>query len=99
MADLKINTLQASLWVKAVQTELADTKATLKEVQEIRNKMPGDGDTFLDFLESACKTMESVWTNTCTQFEKGWNALQEGLDAFEKAGKAIVDHFENLTIH
>ena len=39
MADLKINTLQASLWVKAVQTELADTKATLKEVQEIRNKM------------------------------------------------------------
>lgn len=96
MDEIKLDVVKARMWTMRVRNEVDATQKTLKEVTELTTKVVGSDDTIFQMIEKSARMMDEAWTKTCSAFERGWGVLQEGIEAFTKAGHHIDEAFQEL---
>lgn len=91
MADVSIQEYEATQWISDVEREISEVKALLKEVAEINQSIPGDDDTIMQGIISACETLNNTWNNTVKTFNDAVGKVRSAIENTIKTGKKVVE--------
>ena len=96
MADVKINSERAKIWVKGVQTEVAGVNKTLKEVEELCKTFPGEDDIVFQVIEQTGEFIEDAWGVATHVYQEAWETIESGIDVLVQTGQNIAEWFDDL---
>ena len=99
MADLKLDTARAKVWIMEVQSELNDVYSTLRIVEGLCNSpvdADGKDDTLFEVMKNVQKQMETSWDNARNVFEETWNALDDGINRVIQTGEELTEKMQKL---
>lgn len=98
MADgiVKMDASRAYEWSSRVNAEIARTNQTLKEVADVCNEFPGEGDVIMQSIQVTGNLLQTAYEATSNAFKNAWEEISRGISEFSKVGEKITDTFEDF---